>query len=81
MKRYVQVSFTAGDTGVIAESKARNDILNQDVSVGGLGWELGQSNPMIVFRDFDDDAAFDAAIAELRERVGGDDFAEEVSVP
>jgi hypothetical protein len=81
MKRYVRVSFTAGDAGVIAESKARNDILNHNVSDGGLGSELVHSNPMIVFRDFDDDAKFAAAMGELRERVGGVDFAEEVSAP
>jgi hypothetical protein len=80
IRRYVRISFNAPDVGTIAESIARNQIVNKAAEVGGLGWELAWSHPMFVYRDFEDEESFERAVAELQQRVVGIDAIREVSL-
>jgi hypothetical protein len=64
------VLFEDPGQDVIRESITRNEIVNKIDEVGGLGWELVWSHPMVVWRESDDEE-FEIALNELREKVHG----------
>ena len=74
-RRNVHISFAAPGVGHFEEQDLRTKIINK--TGGGLGWEVSATNPMTVYRDFDDDVSFESALAALRELVGGPEFARE----
>jgi hypothetical protein len=74
-RRDVHVSFEAPGVGLFEEQDLRTKILNK--TGDGLGWEVSATNPMTVYRDFEDDASFGSALAELQGLAGGPDFARE----
>ncbi len=84
-QRYVEVSFDGlpEGGGALERADAIYDITNNNEAAGGLGWEPGflANDPITIYRVASDDGEFEAALAKLRDRVGGEQYANEVRPP
>ncbi len=74
-RRSVHVSFDGPGIGNREEEGLRNRIL--DKGENGLGWDIAQTQPLIVYRDVESDAEFQSALSELQQLVGGAEYASE----